>query len=133
MNANGIRMTALTEWWTRQQVQGRRDLYALRLDRQGNVIGTQLRDSLNNQFLNRDRWVMINDGSEGGIDWGYVWFGFRKLSWMEGVYGSRHLTVYTSRWQTERILKRNYFLYVAVDDRGLYGTFVTRSWIRFED
>ena len=119
---------SLIEWLERQRRYGRQDMYVLQLDYLGNVIGKQLRNPLVSPILQAGRWSLINNGDEEGTDWGYVWFGFRKLSLTETVCKSRSLTVFSSGWQTERVLRRNYFLYVAVDARGFFGTIVTRSW-----
>lgn len=125
---NTIDKVHMLEWWIRQQEHKRSDLYVLRLDQFGNVLGKQLRNPLVNPMHGRGDWQLLNKGATGSTDWGYLWFGFQETTALENMWKYRAVTLFTSRLNIRKRIMRNHFLYVAVGSSGFFGSFSTPIW-----
>lgn len=130
---NTIEKVRMLEWWIRQQEHNRRDLYVLRLDQFGNVVGKLLRNPLANPLVGEGSWELLDDGTNNMIDWGYLWFNFEIPRSFEKLIGCRKMTIFTSKLEVRRIITRGNFLYIAVGPSGFFGNFITPVWTSWKN
>jgi len=125
-----IERLRLTGWWNNQLCRRRFDLYVLRTNpyQDCDIIGKSLSSPMTSSIQGAENWCQVVGISNKATDWGYLWYFINDLSHAEYTMKCRSIVITSQRWSVERTIQKNWFLFLAVNKRGDFGTLSTPIW-----
>ena len=124
-----IERRRLAGWWNNQLSQRRFDLYVLRTDSLGqSIIGRSLSSPIVSPLESTSNWCRLVGNFKEDTDWGYLWYFVSDLSHAEYTTRCRSVVITSQKWSVERTIRENWFLFLAVDKQGNFGTLSTPIW-----